>query len=356
MEQVYLAIDTGNRFSEVLSINEECEPTYADRIETLNQGAWEQLLGLFEGCEIHAAFEVGTHYGWLYDLLKKYCVEVTVIDTATFAAQTKSHKKTDRIDVAKIAKGLWNGDLPRIEVPEKRIREDRRLVAQLHDLSNSRAQTKTKVRTILFRGRLASPFRDVTGVAAQKWLEQEALGKLDELEQLFLKQSMEQMELLRKQQGELQAIAAERVKQYEEAEIAQSIPGFGKLVTLAMLSTIAGIHRFETPEQLSAYVGVCGSVEQSGESLKQGSITRRCSKHARWLLGQAVTHVIKRDAKARKRYMKLRRKKKAKVARVALMRWIVTVLWRMLKNKEKYRLNGLRGNYLVRKESKPKAA
>jgi transposase len=197
----------------------------------------------------------------------------------------------------------------------------------------------------------------VFGVAAQKWLKEEAIGKLDEQEQIFMNQFLEQFKLLRQQQRDLLARAAERVDGYgEEAEIAQSIPGFGKLVTLAILSAVAGVARFETPDQLAAYLGVCGTVEQSGDYLRLGSITRRGNKHARWLLGQAVTNLIKKDPKARKRYMKLRRKKAAKVVRVALMRWIVTVLWRMLTNKEKYRLNGLRGSYLMRKAMKRNVA
>jgi transposase len=356
MGTVYLGIDVGNTFSEVLSVNEECEPTYADRIRTLDERAWAELLGLFEGCEIHAAFEVGTHYGWLYDLLNRYCVEVVVIDTATFAAQTKSHKKTDEIDAAKIATGVWRGDLPAITVPDARIRDDRRLVAHLHAISNSIARAKAHIRTIVFRARLNCPFTNIAGSGAQKWLKEEALSKLEEQEQMLLTQMLEQLELLCRQKAELKKRAAQRVQQYAEVEIAQSIPGFGQLVTLAILSAIIDITRFDTPDQLSAYLGVCGSVEQSGKTLRLGPITRHGSKHVRWLLGQAVTHLTKRDAKARKRYLKLRRKKKPKVARVAMMRWIVTVLWRMLKAKEKYRLNGVKGNHLKRKSMKSQKA
>ena len=146
-------------------------------------------------------------------------------------------------------------------------------------------------------------------------------------------------------------LAAERVKAYADAEVAQSIPGFGKLVTLAMLSAIGRIGRFATPDELASYFGLCGQVAQSGEMLRLGPITKRGNKHVRWLLGQSVTHLIKRDSKARKRYLKLRRKKKAKVARVALMRWVTTVLWRMLTNQEKYRLGGIVGCHLKRKKA-----
>jgi transposase len=79
--------------------------------------------------------------------------------------------------------------------------------------------------------------------------------------------------------------------------------------------------------------------------LTLGGITRCGNRHVRWLLGQAVTHLIRCDPKSRRRYMKLRRKKKPKVARVALMRWVTTVLWRMLSQNEPYRINGVAGQY-----------
>ena len=164
-----------------------------------------------------------------------------------------------------------------------------------------------------------------------------------------MEQLLEQLELLFRQGKQLVALTPERLKRYGDAPIAQSVPGFGYLVTLAFLSAVAGIKRFDTPEQLAQYFGLCGKVDQSGPRLVLGGITRRGSKHVRWLLGQAVGHLIRKDPKARRRYLKLRRKKKEKVARVAVMRWLVTVLWRMLNNQEKYRLNGKAGNHLNRK-------
>ena len=350
MKQVYLGFDMGNTFSEMVALDDESTPMYVDRIATLDMPAWRELMGLFEGCEIHAAFEIGTHYGWLYDLLKEYCVRVDVVNTEAFALISKSQKKTDKIDALKLAEGAWRGDLPTVTVPEQPVRMDRRLVAHIHAHSKSIARVKILIRNMLYAARMACPHKDLMGVKAQSWLKEIALPKLNEQERLLMEQLQEQLELLVKQGRELLALTPERVKRYgNDAQIAQSVPGFGYLVTLAFLSGVAGIGRFATPDQLAQYFGLCGKVDQSGQWLHLGGITRRGNKHVRWLLGQAVTHLIKRDPKARKRYMKLRRKKKAKVARVAVMRWLVTVLWRMLNNQEKYRLNGVVGNHLKRK-------
>lgn len=350
MQPVYLGIDVGNTFSTFVALNEEQQPVYLERIKTFDERAWLELLGLFEGCQIYAAFEIGTHYGWMYDLLAKLCVRVDVVNAQAFAIISKSTKKTDQIDAEKLALGAWRGDLPTVTVPEERIRQDRRLVSQMHHHSKALARVKNLIRSILLRARLECPQRCLTSRKAMEWLKNNAMQKLEAQEQFFLQQELEQLELLTKQYRQLAARAPERVAAYgAEAELARSIPGFGQLVTLAILSAIAGVGRFRTPDELASYFGLCGEVAQSGDSLYLGHATRRGSASARWLLCQAITHLIRTDPKAKKRYEKLRRKKKAKVARLAMMRWLVTVLWRMLTNKEKYRLNGKKGQYLKRK-------
>jgi len=340
VDNVYIGIDVGKKFCHVCVLDAEGECVYVEIVPTLERGAWRRLLELFQDCSVYAAFEVGAHYDWMYDLLLERCVEVTVV-----APIQKAKKKTDRLDAAKLARDLWRGDLESIFVPPPWMRKDRRLVARLHALSSQIAMTKTNLRDMLFTARLTCARTDLGSAKAIAWLRENALPKLEDQERLLMEQLLQQLELFQKQYALLYTRAAERVGTYAEAKIARSIPGFGPLVTLATLSAMGTVLRFETPDQLASYFGLCGKIDQSGDRLIIGSITRSGNRHVRWLLGQAVTHLIRCDPKARRRYLKLRRKKKAKVARVALMRWVATVLWRMLKNNECYRINGVVGKY-----------
>ena len=94
---------------------------------TLEEAAWRKLLLRFKDVELHACFEIGTHYEWMYDLLRKFSADVQVVNPEAFALIARSQKKTDKIDCQKLAEGLRRGDLPLVYVPEKRVREDRRL-------------------------------------------------------------------------------------------------------------------------------------------------------------------------------------------------------------------------------------
>ena len=78
---------------------------------------------------------------------------------------------------------------------------------------------------------------------------------------------------------------------------------------------------------------------QSGETLRLGALTKRGNVHVRWLLSQALQHLHRKDGRARKRYMKLKRKKPTGVARGAQVRWLSEIIWWMLTRNEQFRAN-----------------
>jgi len=170
MRNLYMGIDVGKKFCWICVLNEEYECVYFERVATLQEAAWREMLGLFEGHEVHAAFEIGAHYEWMFDLLSACCAKVEVVNTARFALISQSQKKTDKVDAEKLAQGLWRGDLPLVYVPEKWVRKDRRLVAHIHALTQSLTSVKApseRLRalqrrmncpaTLAYAGRLSSP-------------------------------------------------------------------------------------------------------------------------------------------------------------------------------------------------------
>ena len=56
----------------------------------------------------------------------------------------------------------------------------------------------------------------------------------------------------------------------------------------------------------------------------------------RFLLGQAVIHVLRKDAWIRQWYRQVKHRRGSKVARVAVMRRLATILWSMLKHNMPY--------------------
>jgi transposase len=90
-----------------------------------------------------------------------------------------------------------------------------------------------------------------------------------------------------------------------EATIAELIPGSPLADTVARLRCLRGIdtlsavglaaevgdfRRFERPSQLMSYLGLVPSEHSSGETRRQGAITKTGSRHARRLLVEAAWH------------------------------------------------------------------
>ena len=61
-----------------------------------------------------------------------------------------------------------------------------------------------------------------------------------------------------------------------------------------------------------------------------GSITKAGSSMARWLLAEVTIKVLRRDARLREWFKRLKRRRGASIARVAVMRKLATVIWHML--------------------------
>lgn len=338
-----MGIDVGKKFCSICVLDEDAECVLVDRIETLCRESWHELLKLFAGRSLHIVFEVGPQYAWMYDLLQPHCVELLVI-----SPEEKQRCKTDRLDAAHLANDLRRGELEHIYVPPAWQRQHRRLIAALHRLSSQIAKAKTQIRDMLFVARLKVPDTDLGSENVLQALETAYKPRFEAQEQIFLQQLIDQLKLHQKQYDELHKLVPAALAQYPQAELLRSVPGFGHMTVLAILSAIGNIARFQRPEQLPHYFGLCGGVDQSGDRFSQLPITKHGNKHVRWLVGQSITHLTKKDPKAHKRYQKLKRKKPPKVARVAVMRWLLTVVWQMLTKNEKYRLNGTPGRYLKR--------
>ena len=67
-----------------------------------------------------------------------------------------------------------------------------------------------------------------------------------------------------------------------------------------------------------------------------GSITKEGSRLVRFLLGQLVLHLLRRDGEMRSWYTKIKRRRGSKIARVAVMRRVVVIMWHMLSKRQEW--------------------
>ena len=118
----------------------------------------------------------------------------------------------------------------------------------------------------------------------------------------------------------------------------RTVPGASHYAALALACRIGEIGRFPTPRSLANYWGLTPRCGSSGETERLGSITKEGSPLARYLLGQLVIHVLKCDAVMREWFRRIKGRRGAKIARVAVMRRLTVIFWHMLTRQQPYKI------------------
>jgi transposase len=164
------------------------------------------------------------------------------------------------------------------------------------------------------------------------------LGEVDRLEMDLL---LAQWDLWEEQLAEVEKRIARRQREHPTAPIVATMPGAGAYSSLGLASRIGPIERFARPGSLANYWGLTPGCRNSGEATDRlGSITKQGSSMARFILGQMVLHVLRKDGSMRAWYRRIKKRRGSKIARVAVMRRLATILWHMVKYKQPYVTGG----------------
>ena len=290
-----------------------------------------------------AILEVCGMNPWLVEMLQDYGCREIVITQPT----SRPKKKTDRRDAGFLSNLLWinrqrltGGQHPpemrRINPPTPREAENRQLTTIRAVLSKKRTASLNAIHKILRMHNLEQerPTKLFKTQKVRKWLEEMNLAEVDRLEMNFL---LQQWAMFDEQLEAVEEKIAERAAADEQARLLQSMPGMGEYSALAIASRIGDIERFKRPSSLANYFGLTPSCRNSGEATQRlGSITKQGSKIVRFLLGQAVIKVLRFDTAMRKWFKRIKQRRGSKIARVAVMRRIATIIWHMIKKKQKY--------------------
>lgn len=351
---LYLAIDQHAKQITVVVRNSDGEDVLRRQVSTRPEkieAFFEQLQAM--DAEFMAILESCGFNDWLLDELRnRNCREIVLIHP-----ERPSKKKTDRRDARKLADLLWLNrerllagkpvhGLRRIYMATQAEKDDRQLTAMRQGLGRRRTRVVNKLQRILHRHNLRwqYPTKEFQTKSGRKWLEQVTLPEMDRFELNMLLQEWTSIEEhMARVDAKIvgRASRREKGKVLNATQILMTAPGVGHYTGLGLASRIGSIDRFPRPRSLANYFGLTPSSRNSGESKDRlGSITKEGSKFARFLLGQLVLHILRTDPRMREWYRRIKLRRGAKIARVAVMRRITTIFWHMLKHQEPYTIGG----------------
>jgi transposase len=297
---------------------------------------------LSKGESFVAVLEVCGFNDWLIRMLRDYrCEKVILIQPD----DRKKHK-TDRRDAAALSELLWVNrtrllqgkpvrGVRQVDIACTADQENRRLTTLRKGAGHARTRIVNKIKHMLRRHNLYwdMPTKNFPTQRAIAWLKKLVLPAIDQLEMNHL---LADLEHVQQRILELEEVICERCSSSEDAELLLSIPGVAAFTAVSLACRVGRVQRFARSHSLANYWGLTPGCRNSGESQRLGSITKAGSGTARWLLAQVTLHVLRRDRQMREWYKRIKRRRGAGIARVAVMRKLTTIIWHMLTRRKTY--------------------
>ncbi len=236
------------------------------------------------------AYEAGpTGYGLARALLSAG-VGCVVAAPGKIERPAQDRIKTDARDAERLVRLLMIDALHAVRVPTGEEEALRDLVRAREDLRGDLMRARHRLSKLLLRHDVR--YEDSTsrwGQRHRSWLAKVDLGERGA--QLTMSEYVGAIDALEIRRGTLEAAIAELIggsPWAQDVARLRCLRGFDTLSAVGLCVEVGDFARFAHPTQLGSYLGLVPSEHTSGDSRRQGAITKSGSRHARRLLVEAA--------------------------------------------------------------------
>lgn len=314
----------------------------------------------------HVAMEsTGIYWQAIYEILEESPIDMTLLVVNARHMKNVPGKKTDMRDAQWIATLLRAGLLNGSFVPEKDIREFRRYTRYrksiIHDITSQKNRVEKFLQSTGFR--LSTFISDIFGVSGRniithlieygeidkqtlnRCLKTKTRLKIDDIliatnghlsddQRFFLKTLMSHLDMIIDHLNEIELSIQSFIQRFDKAVML--LCSIGGISTTAASSIIAEIGvdmtQFKTSEHLCSWAGLAPGNNESAGKRKSSGITKGNPYIKSMLCEIAWVIAGKRKMYLSRWYWRLKQKKGAKKAIVALARKLLVIIFTMLKN------------------------
>lgn len=333
----YVGFDVHKRTIVVAVLNRAGELLKEETIEATREALVGWIAKRRDPGAVHVALEASGSAAWVTYVLLAEGFGVTPVHPNHVRAIAETKRKSDRLDARKLAELLRAGVLRPTHVPTEDERATRALLRQMRRLVCAKTKAKNIVTGVLCELGHVCPWSDTFGKRGRAWL-----ARLDLAPEylVVVDQQLAQVELLEGQLADLDKCLENALRGSALYALLQTIPGVGPRLGSAIALEFGDVRRFKTAKAAACYTGLIPATYQSGEKRRGGRITKEGNSTLRWALVQAVMQLVRLDAAAKERYVKLRNRIKRSKARVAMARHLAVAIWHMAATGEAYRVTG----------------
>ena len=344
-----IGCDLHTRYQQVAMLDTESGELVERRLEH-ESGEARTFYAALAG-RVRVGIEATGHTHWFEAMLAELGHELWMGDAAKIRAAVVRKQKTDARDAAHLLDLLCSDRFPKIWRPSGEERDLRQLVWHRQKLVWMRGAVKNQMHALAM-GEGVCRKKKLFTTKGRKELEALTLGPWA---------SYRRQELLR-MFDELQASVARLDQAVEQAAKSQALavrlmthPGVGPVTSLAFVLIIGPVERFQRSKQVVSYLGLNPQEHSSGGKQRLGSISKQGNPMLRSLLVEAGHTAARFDPQLQRVYQRLKFRRGASVAKVAVARKLAVRMYWMLRSTADYaqlvRMQGSPGGTLVGKRT-----
>ena len=254
-------------------------------------GLIRRLLRLGPAESLRCCYEAGPTGFGLARRLNEVGIACEVIAPSLTPVQKGARVKTNRRDAQKLAQYLRSGLLTPIHVHDPATEAIRDLERSRDDAKRAERTARHQLSKFLLRHGRWFEGRSTWGPAHQAWLAKQQFG--NKAQQDVMNDYREAVEMATARVNRLTARLAERVATWDKLPLVtalQALRGVDLISAVTLVAEVGDFRRFRSPRELMAFVGLVPSEYSSGESRRQGRITRTGNGHVRRILVESAWH------------------------------------------------------------------
>lgn len=327
VERQYVAIDLHRLRSLIVRENEDGDEVGVVRID--NDPIALALAVADAGPNPEVAIEATYGWYWAVDVLEAQGANVRLVNPSGLQWGDR-RVKNDYRDCKELLDRMRLNKLPEAWIAPPPVRELRELVRYRHKLVCLRTGLKAQVKAVLAKHGLHPPVNDLWGPAGAAYLDGLAL---DDGYHIRIESLRDLVELFNREVAMLERVTHQRLCNHAGYRAIQAIDGVGRVLAAIFVTEIGDVSRFPNPEALCSWAGLTPKHRESDTKTRRGRITKKGSVLVRWGAIETVTGGHG-GAKLKADYRRIAARRGLHVARVAVARKLLTLVFYGLRDGE----------------------
>lgn len=332
----YMGIDYHKQYFVATTMDEKGKVISKERVSTDRDSIKSYFEKAGSAGEVKAVMEAC--YGWeyFYDEVDELVDELIMAHPLKTRLIAEARIKTDSIDSETLAHLLRADLIPPAYAPSSETRDQKNLLRYRSSLTAMKVRIKNMIHSVLTRNHIEDEgFQGLSDKFGKKGIAYMRAVTLKGNDTAILHDYLDLLEETEKRIKAAESRIRAVCRQDEICRLLSSIPGIGDILAVTIRYEIDNIERFISSGKLCSYAGLVPSTYSSGSRTYQGRITKQGNKWLRWAMIEAAQRAPLSDMWLKAFYARVSKKGK-KIARVAVARKLLEIIYRVWTERRPY--------------------